>query len=87
MGKQKRNRKWGLAARCSEANKEARLVKRKVCFIFNAGNRGKGGRVSIGRLLSTDSQGARTFIGWGRGVLHVETAQLLLAVILKLVVG
>lgn len=62
LGKQKCNRKWDLAACCSEANEEARLVKRKACFNFSADNRGKGGRVSIGRLLSTDSQGARTFI-------------------------
>ena len=31
-------RKWGLAAHCSKANKEARLVERKVCFILEAGN-------------------------------------------------
>ena len=86
LGKQKCNRKWDLAAHCSEANEEARLVKRKACFNFSADNRGKGGRVSIGRLLSTDSQGARTFIDWGRG-LHVETAQSLLTVLLKLVIG
>ena len=30
--------KWGLAAHCSKANKEARLVERKVCFILEAGN-------------------------------------------------
>ena len=31
---------WGLAAHCSKANKEARLVERKVCFILEAGNQG-----------------------------------------------
>ena len=30
--------KWDLAARCSKANKEARLVERKVCFILDVGN-------------------------------------------------
>ena len=30
--------KWDLAARCSKANKEARLVERKVCFISDVGN-------------------------------------------------
>ena len=77
LGKQKCNRKWDLAAHCSEANEEARLVKRKACFNFSADNRGKGGRVSIGRLLSTDSQGAKAYIDRGRG-LHAETAQSIL---------
>ena len=37
------NQKWGPAARSSKANKEARLVERKVCFILDASNRGGGG--------------------------------------------
>ena len=33
----------GLAARRSKANKEARVVERKVCFVLDAGNwRGEG---------------------------------------------
>ena len=32
------NRKWGPAACCFKANKKARLVERKVCFILDAGN-------------------------------------------------
>ena len=34
------NQKLGLAAHCSKANEEARLVERKVCFISSAGNFG-----------------------------------------------
>ena len=29
---------WDLAALCSKANKQARLMARKVCFISDAGN-------------------------------------------------
>jgi len=29
---------WDLAALCSKANKQARLMTRKVCFISDAGN-------------------------------------------------
>ncbi|KAI4549828.1 hypothetical protein MG293_002158 [Ovis ammon polii] len=32
------NRKWGLAARCPKANREARVVERKVCLILDAGD-------------------------------------------------
>ena len=37
------NQKWGLAAHFSKADKEARLVEGKVCFILDASNRGMGG--------------------------------------------
>ena len=37
------NRKWGPAARRSKANKEARLVERRVCFVLDASNRDWGG--------------------------------------------
>ena len=33
---------WVLAACCSKANKQARLVERKVCFISDAGNWSRG---------------------------------------------
>ena len=33
---------WGLATHCSKANKQTRLVERKVCFISDAGNWGEG---------------------------------------------
>ena len=46
------NRKWGPAARGSKANKEARLVERKVCFISDAGNGGGWGGGREGGLLS-----------------------------------
>ena len=40
------NQKWGPTAHCPKANKEAKLVERKVCFILDAGNWGvEGGRV------------------------------------------
>ena len=70
----------------SKANKEAKLVEMKVCFILEAGNlrRGEGGLPSKGRLPATDHQWARAFIDRGRG-LHSETAQSALKVILKLV--
>ena len=61
-------RKWGPAARCSKANKEARLVERKVCFILEAGSWGAGGGlVSKGRLPTTDSWWARAFYRWKEG--------------------
>ena len=34
------NWKWGPAANCSKANKKARLVESKVCFILDACNLG-----------------------------------------------
>ena len=58
------NRKWGPASRHSKANKEARLVERKVCFILQAGSRGggQGRRTSVQRPTpTTDNQGARAF--------------------------
>ena len=51
--------------------KEASLVKRKVCFILDAGNREDGWMLVQIRLLHPDNQGAKAFIGGGRG-LHVE---------------
>ena len=69
-----RNRKWGLAARQSKANKECRLVERKVCFILDSGNRWWGGRTPVQRPTppSADNQGARAFIDRRRGP-HAET--------------
>ena len=34
--------RWRLATRCLKANKQTRLVERKVCFISDAGNWGEG---------------------------------------------
>ena len=85
----KYNRKWGPAARCSKASKETRLVKRKVCLIFYAGNWGEsegGGHLSKDLLSLTGNQWARAFIDRGRG-LHAESAQSALTVILKLVMS
>ena len=45
---------------------------------------GEGGLMSKGQLPPTDNQGARAFIGRGRG-LHAETAQAALTVLLRLV--
>ena len=83
------NRKWGPAAHSSKANKQARLVERKVCFISDACNHvgSGGGRKPIQRpTLPTDNQWARAFIGGGRGP-HAETAQEALTVILNLVIS
>ena len=80
----KYNRKWGPAAHCSKASKETRLVKRKVCLIFYASNR--GGCEGGGHLSLTGNQWARAFIDRGRG-LHSESAQSALTVILKLVMS
>ena len=64
-------------------------MERKVCFILDAGSRGRGrwgGHLSKGRLPASDNQGARVFIDRGRG-LHAETALSALTVILTLVLG
>ena len=47
---------------------------------------GEGGLLSEGWLSPTDSQWARAFID-GRKGLHEETAQIALAIVLKLVIG
>ena len=82
------NRKWGLPAHRSKANKEARLVERKVCFILDVGNWVGGGQTPVQRLTppNPDDHGARGFIGRRRGP-HAETAQSALTVTLKLVMG
>ena len=52
-------------AHCSKANKETRLVERKVCFILEAGS-GRGGAgfcPKAGPPTPTDNLWARTFIG------------------------
>lgn len=36
------NRKWDPAARHSKANKEARLMGKKACFILDSSNWGRG---------------------------------------------
>ena len=79
-------RKWGPAPHCSKANKEARLAERKVCFILEASNGGRGRADSCPKAHwpPTDSQGARAFTDGGRG-LRAETAQSALTLILKLV--
>ena len=80
------NRKWGPAVRRSKANKEARLVERKVCFILDASNR-RGGRTSVQRATPHHWRSVgKSFYRWREG-LHVETAQSALTVILKLVIG
>ena len=55
-------RKWGLAAHCSKANKEAKLAERKICFISDAGNKGGGGADSCPKATPpTDNQWAGAF--------------------------
>ena len=36
---------WGLAARCSKANKQARLVERRFCLISDVSNCGGEGQL------------------------------------------
>ena len=44
---------WGLAACLPKANKQARLMKRKVCFISDTSHwKGEGSCMSKGQLLS-----------------------------------
>ena len=52
---------WGLGPRHSKASKQTRLVERKVCFISDAGNGGRGGQMSVQRWTppSTDNQGGK----------------------------
>ena len=59
----------GLAAHCSKANKQARLMEREVCFISDAGN--LAGRADICPKANTQApalatSGARAFIERGR---------------------
>ena len=80
---------WGVAARRSKANKQARLVEGKVCFISDAGN--CGGRVPeiCPRLTpAPDKQGVRVFTDrifffFLEGRLHAETVQTSLTVVFK----
>ena len=82
--------KWkrGQAAHCSKANKEARLVEKKVCFILDTGN--QGGRADIcpkaDSLPPTLQLVGKNFYSLRKG-LHAETAQSVLTVILELVIS
>ena len=52
----------------SEANKQARLVERKACFISDASNWGRGWQICVQRLtLPPDKQRVRAFIDKVRG--------------------
>ena len=79
----------GLAAHCSKANKQARLVDRKVCFILDASSLGSGVLDLCPKADSSPSPqaGRENFIdGAGVGI-QAETAETALTVILKLVIG
>ena len=53
----------GPAACHSKANKQAKLVERKVCFISDASNWGEaGGHPSKGQLPRSNKQGVRSFV-------------------------
>ena len=54
---------WSLAARCPEANKQATLVERKVCFVSDASNWVVRvvGHLSKGRHPLTGSQWGKSF--------------------------
>ena len=81
---------WGPAAHHSKANKEARLVERKVCFISDVGN--WGWRVADtcpkSNFAPAPDSGSFYRQSIGRdGGLHAETAQSSLTVIFTLVVS
>ena len=68
-----------------KANKEVRLVKRKVCYILDAGNwctRGRGGKTTVQKPTASHNQWGTDFIVRERG-LHAKTAQSALTVILN----
>ena len=79
----------GLAASRSKANKQPRLVERKVYFISDADNWGQG-RVDVcpkaNSRLPPITSGARGLIDRRRG-LHAGTEQSALTIIFKLVTG
>ena len=77
------SQKYGPAARHSKAVKK---TERKVCFILDAGNQGRGQTPVWRPAPPPDNQRARAFIDGGRG-LRAETAQSASTVILKLVIG
>ena len=57
-----------LTARCSKANKQAKLVERKVCFISDAASCG-GRVVGVAGLLPTlNKKQVRAFINKAEGV-------------------
>ena len=59
----------GPAACHSKANKQAKLVERKVCFISDASNWGEaGGHPSKGQLPASNKQGVRAFVDRVGGV-------------------
>ena len=82
------NRKWGPAAHRSKANREARLVERKVCFILDASN--WGGEIDLcpkaDSLPAPRQSGGKSFYRQREG-LHAERAQSALTVFLKLVIS
>ena len=80
------NQKCGPTAHHSKAVKKNRLMERKVCFILDAGNQGRGQTPVQRPTPFPDNQWARAFIDGGRG-LCAETAQSALTVILKLVIS
>jgi len=89
------NERYSLAAHRSKASKQARLVKRKVCFVSDASNC-RGVQTSVQRLTpltlpphqppALASSEVRAFTDRRRG-LYAETAQSALPVIFKLVIG
>ena len=55
---------WNQAAGRSKANKQGRVVERKVCFISDAGNWGTGGwQTSVQRLTPPTPQQALMYFG------------------------
>ena len=84
----------GSPAAChSKANKQTRLVERKVCFISDASNCRGGWWTSVQRLTPhppptpAKKQGVREFTGRVGGGQHPETAQSSLTVIFRVVIS
>ena len=81
----------GLAACRPKANKQARLVERKVCFISDIGNWGDRmadicPKADSPLLTSRGESFYRKMVG-GWGGSHAETAQSSLTVVFKLVIS
>ena len=77
-------KRWGLASRHSKANKEARLVERKVCFTLDASSQASCPKAKSPHWQH--NQWARAFVD-RRRELRAEIAQLALTIIMTLVIS
>ena len=77
-------KRWGLASRHSKANKEAKLVERKVCFTLDASNQASCPKAKSPHWQH--NQWARVFVD-RRRELRAEIAQSALTIIMTLVIS